>query len=688
MSRTNVPGQGRSGENLPDRSIKDDLANAHEAAQVWEHQLRPMIDAASLLVFYVDSQFRYRLANGNHQLWFGQKPEEIRGRPVREVLGEAAWQVIKLYMERALRGEEVSFEQPVPDPSVGPRWTGACFTPDRDSTGQVCGFFGVITRGSVEQESSSGAQGGEEPYRRLFESSREGIILVDMSGYITAANPALQRMLGRGLEELRNMTYLQLTPKRWHAMQERIIREQVLKRGYSDEYEKEYIRKDGRIVPISKRVWLLKNDWGQPVGMWGLIRDITEQKRAEQALRESEQRERARAEELRRLNQELESRVAQRTAEATQRAAQLQALAAELTNAEERERRRLAQILHDHLQQFLVGARMRAAIVSRRTSDPTVLREVSLLDELLHQAIQESRSLTAQLSPPILYDGGLGPALEWLSRWIEEKYDLKVVMDLGANAEPDRPEVRTLLFQAARELLLNVVKHSGASRAYLHLQGLDSGVIELSVKDEGRGFAADKATASTGGFGLFSIRQRLDLLGGSVRLDSRPGMGTHVSLVVPCGQARMASISPSPARAARDQRPDRSQSQPRIRVLLVDDQQILREGLGALLRDHADFDVVGEAADGEQAVQLAHSLRPDVVVMDASMPRLNGVESTRRLSRELPDSRVIALSMYSEDDMGAAMREAGAVAYLSKDGPVEKLVAEIRRAAALQRVGP
>jgi PAS domain S-box-containing protein len=646
-----------------------------------------MMDAASLLVFYIDSEFRYQLANGNHQLWFGYKPEEIQGRLVSEVLGEPAWQVVKPYMERALRGEEVSFEQPVPYPSIGTRWTGACFSPDRDSSGQVCGFLGVVTHSPATQESRSGSSGSEEPYRRLFESSREGIILVDMSGYITAANPALQRMLGRSLEELRNITYLQLTPKRWHAMQERIIRDQVLKRGYSDEYEKEYIRKDGGIVPISKRVWLLKDDRGKPIGMWGLIRDITEQKKAEQALRESEKRERARAEELRLLNQELESRVAQRTAEATRRAAQLQALAAELTNAEERERRRLAQILHDHLQQFLVGARMRAAIVSRRTTDPTVLREVSLLDELLHQAIQESRSLTAQLSPPILYDAGLGPALEWLGRWIEEKYDLKVLVDLGLNAEPDRPEVRTLLFQAARELLLNVVKHSGAARAQLRLRASDSGVIELSVKDQGRGFVADKAAPSAGGFGLFSIRQRLDLLGGSVRIESRPGKGTSVSLFVPCGQTPVVSSSPSPARPARDQRPGRSVPQPRIRVLLVDDQQILREGLGALLRDHPDFDVVGEAADGEQAVQLARSLHPDVIVMDASMPRLNGVESTRRLSREMPDARVIGLSMYSEDDMGAAMREAGAVAYLSKDGPVERLIAEIRRAAALQRVG-
>jgi len=683
MSTPNSPGQSDSGENQPDR-LTPDLPDDPQAAEAWEHQLRPMMDAASLLVFYVDSDFRYRLANGNHQLWFGYRPEDIRGREVQEVLGDAAWEIVKPYMERALKGEEVSFELQVAYPSVGTRWAGGSLSPDRDSSGEVRGFLAVITNSSPAQQSHSG---GEEPYRRLFESSREGIILVDMSGYIIAANPALQRMLGRSLEELRKITYLQMTPRRWHAMQERIIRGQVLKRGYSDEYEKEYIRKDGGIVPISKRVWLLRDDRGKPIGMWGLIRDITEQKKAGQALRESEKRERARAEELRLLNQELESRVAQRTAEATQRAAQLQALAAELTNAEERERRRLAQILHDHLQQFLVGARMRAAIVSRRTMDPTVQREVSLLDDLLHQAIQESRSLTAQLSPPILYDAGLGPALEWLGRWIEDKYDLKVSVDLGRDAEPDRPEVRTLLFQAARELLLNVVKHSGAPRARLRLHGSDSGVIELTVKDQGRGFIPDPKTPSSGGFGLFSIRQRLDLLGGSVRIDSEPGKGTTVTLAVPCGQARVTSASPVPARLARGQRPGSDEPLPRIRVLLVDDQQILREGLGALLRDHSDFDVVGEAADGEQAVQLARSLRPDVVVMDASMPRLNGVESTRRLSRELPDARVIGLSMYSEDDMGSAMREAGAVAYLSKDGPVEVLIAEIRRAAALQRVG-
>ena len=119
----------------------------------------------------------------------------------------------------------------------------------------------------------------------------------------------------------------------------------------------------------------------------------------------------------------------------------------------------------------------------------------------------------------------------------------------------------------------------------------------------------------------------------------------------------------------------------RIRVLLIDDQKILREGLVALLKDQPDLELVGEGGDGEQAIELASRLRPDVVVMDASMPKLNGVEATRILKARLPHISVIGLSMYAEEDMAAAMREAGVSAYLTKDGPVETLASEIRRVA-------
>ncbi|HXK60870.1 MAG TPA: PAS domain S-box protein [Acidobacteriota bacterium] len=674
-------------DNPENHKNKDEtLMDTAQVQREREHRLRLIMNAAPVLISYVNSEFRYELVNQSYERWFGRTPEEINGRHVREILGEEAWKEVRPYMERALRGEEVAFDKQLTYPHVGSHWVHVSYTPDRDSTGCVRGFVAVINDIGKIRQADSAVRESEERYRNLFESSREGIILLDMSGRITAANPALLHMLGYTLGELKATTYIALTPARWHVAQERIVREQVLKRGYSDEYEKEYIRKDGSIVPISKRVWLLTDEAGNPIGMWGLVRDITAQKRAEEALRESEQRERARAEELRLLNQELERRVAQRTAEATQRAAQLQALAAELTNAEERERRRLAQILHDHLQQLLVGARMRAAIVSRRVADPAIRREILRFDELLHQAIQESRSLTAQLSPPILYDAGLGPALEWLGRWIQEKNDLEVAVSIGQDSEPPQPEIRTLLFQVARELLLNVVKHSEADRSELRLQRAGKGFIELIVADDGKGFDPEEVSPGSGGFGLFSIRQRLDLMGGSVKIESRPGSGTRVSLKVPCVTAQVARAPQASPRLPRDQSPDAARSEPRIRVLLADDQEILREGLGGLLRDHPEFEVVGEAADGEQALQLARTLRPDVVVMDASMPRMNGIESTRVINRELPDVRVIGLSMYSEEEMGGAMLEAGAVAYLSKACPVDQLVAEIRRAAALQRV--
>jgi CheY-like chemotaxis protein len=117
----------------------------------------------------------------------------------------------------------------------------------------------------------------------------------------------------------------------------------------------------------------------------------------------------------------------------------------------------------------------------------------------------------------------------------------------------------------------------------------------------------------------------------------------------------------------------------KIRVLVADDHEILRSGLVALLEDHPELEVVGAAADGLMALELARATRPDVIIMDITMPRLNGIEATRRITRELSQVRVIGLSMHEREDMAAAMREAGAVAYLAKSGPTDELIAVILR---------
>lgn len=122
-------------------------------------------------------------------------------------------------------------------------------------------------------------------------------------------------------------------------------------------------------------------------------------------------------------------------------------------------------------------------------------------------------------------------------------------------------------------------------------------------------------------------------------------------------------------------------SSPLIRVLVVDDHRVVREGLACVLADEQDMEIIAEARDGHEACALAMKLQPDVVLMDVSMPRLNGRDATRRILREVPLVRVIGLSMHSEGDMEQEMLEAGACMYLCKDGPVEALIAAIRTCA-------
>jgi len=119
----------------------------------------------------------------------------------------------------------------------------------------------------------------------------------------------------------------------------------------------------------------------------------------------------------------------------------------------------------------------------------------------------------------------------------------------------------------------------------------------------------------------------------------------------------------------------------RIKILLVDDQPLFREGLRTVLSLHSDFEVVGEAANGSEAIRLSRSLLPSVVLMDLQMPILDGVSATRRLHEEQPSCRVIVLTTFDDDEMVFDGLRAGAVGYLLKDVPSEELAEAIRAAA-------
>lgn len=436
---------------------------------------------------------------------------------------------------------------------------------------------------------------------------------------------------------------------------ERISRGQCAGESEYVEFEYRIVRPDGQVRWMVTRGRVLREELGTKVV--GVTLDITESRKIQQQL------------------QEVNEALIQRTREAEDRTRQLRALAGELTRAESRERRRLASLLHDHLQQLLIALRMKVGLSKNQPraerTDTLLAQSVSLLDE----AIQASRSLSVELSPPMLYETGLAAALEWLAGQMQEKHGLTV--HLEAHAEPEDDDVRVFLYQCVRELLFNVVKHANSHEALVSMHRLDDRQLRVSVRDFGKGFDLSALPQSPESFGLISIRERIGWLGGRLEIKTAPGEGTEATLVVP---ARDLSADVRERRSGTPPAPweDRENGHLPIRVLVVDNHPIVRQGLSSLLEQEPGFRVVAQAADGQDAVDYARSLPVDVVVMDFSMPRMNGAEATRRILEVKPQVVVVGMSVYEDQSIADSMRKAGAAAFFRKDDPSEELIGSLR----------
>ena len=213
----------------------------------------------------------------------------------------------------------------------------------------------------------------------------------------------------------------------------------------------------------------------------------------------------------------------------------LQSLAAELSRAEQEERRRLATLLHADVIQSLALSSIKLGTLRKSLSNAGQRSCLDSARSLIEQAIQSTRSLTFQLSPPILHELGLEPALDWLAEQFTGQHGLRCQFGSDAQPKPLTEEVARVLFAAVRELLMNVVKHAQATQAEVSACR-EGATICLSVTDNGVGFdtaAAAGRGGKTGGFGLLNIRERLAHLGGSCDLQSEPGHGTRVVLRAP-----------------------------------------------------------------------------------------------------------------------------------------------------------
>jgi len=353
----------------------------------------------------------------------------------------------------------------------------------------------------VAQDYIEALRDSEERFRTIFEGTNMGLALVDKDGRIVECNPALQQMLGYSLTEVINQVFtVFILPEDASRCQSRF---RELMQGKRDSYqgEKKYIRKDGRTVWGRLNVSPLGGATAEDRLAICMIEDITEQKQAEKEIRTYQE--------------------------------QLRSVASELSLTEERERRRLATDLHDHVGQILALAQIKLGAIRESASPIHLAEPMDEVRRLIEQTIQYTRSLTFELSPPILYDLGFEPAVEWLAELIQEQQGITIKVQTDRSSKPMNDEIRVILFQTVRELLANVVKHASAKNIRVFITREDT-ALQVKIEDDGLGMGIS-ADASNGpyGFGFFSIGERLKYLGGQLEVASEPGWGTRVTLQVP-----------------------------------------------------------------------------------------------------------------------------------------------------------
>jgi signal transduction histidine kinase len=353
----------------------------------------------------------------------------------------------------------------------------------------------------------------QEYLEKVVDTVREGLLVLDQRFYIQFANKSFYDMFTVTPEETIGHYIYHLGNSQWDIPKLHYLLEQVLPDNvvFNDfEIEHDFPSTGHRVMLLNAR----RVDHIQLILL--AIEDITDKWRTLRALKA--------------LNETLEERVEKRTK-------QVQGLAAQLLTAEQKERGRISQVLHDDLQQQLVSMRIQLTLLRNRTQEETLLKEIDQLTAQVAVAIKTTRSLSVELSPPLLYDQGLVEAIRWLATQMQQLYGLEVEVEAKGSFPVLNKDRHVLLFQVVRELLFNVVKHAGVSDAQVivTIQRTDN-EYRIDVVDQGVGFGPDQLLRGGipwGGQGLVNAHERLRLLNGHLEFESTPGVGTRAIVYMP-----------------------------------------------------------------------------------------------------------------------------------------------------------
>ena len=373
---------------------------------------------------------------------------------------------------------------------------------------------------TAQKQAERALREGEERFRQLADAMPQLVWTATPEGRVDYFNRRLTELTRRG--EMTPVIHPEDLPRTLKAWQRGI------QSGKDYEIEHRLQRADGSFRWFLSRAVPVLDEAGRVIKWFGTSTDVDDRKQAEQTLRRS--------------RDELEEKVRERTTELLllmgdleKSRDDLRKLASELVLAEERERKSIAITLHDEVAQTLAAARMKMDQLKGLAGGREFLEVIGQAQELISHCIRQTRALMTDISNPVLYDMGLRSAVEALAERTKDLHGIQVKCSFGGRLGSLGQDLNVMIFQVVKELLQNVVKHSGARGASIRISE-DGDSVRTIVSDDGSGFDVKDGNSADyveGGFGLFSICERVNLFKGSIRIKSLPGIGSEVMVMVP-----------------------------------------------------------------------------------------------------------------------------------------------------------
>jgi PAS domain S-box-containing protein len=364
--------------------------------------------------------------------------------------------------------------------------------------------------------------------------------------------------------------------------------------------------------------------------------------------------------------------------------ATLHSLSARLLLVQDEERRKIARDLHDVIGQELAVTVMSLESIAGKIekTDERLKNQIADAVDYVRRIDTEVRTLSYLLHPPLLDETGLRSALSWFIDGFAKRTGIEVNTDLPKGIPRLHKGKEAALFRVVQECLTNVFRHSGSKKARVRIS-VDDSYLEACVEDEGRGFESEKATPK-GGVGIQSMRGRLEAYGGSLAIHSRP-RHTEIIARMPRSIAEQALEEVATELNAAPQEQEQEQEHAgRNRVLIADDHEVARQGIRFMLQGELDLEVCGEASDGLEAVQKARQLKPDLIILDVSMPHLSGFSAATQIRRADLSTKILIFTTHSYPDLARLARASGCNGFVMKSNASHDL---LRAARAVLRGG-